>query len=131
MNTNEKDHFESEEEKLKQEIREEKHEVEELKDVLHHEEEELHHKEEKLDELKKHHSVKVFVNQQPVEFKVHEATGEQIKKTAIAQDVKIKEDFNLFEKKDGKQHPVGDEQEVKLCEGQHFRAVAPDDNSMF
>jgi hypothetical protein len=131
MNPLENDHFESEEEKLKREIREEKHEVEELKDVLHREDVELHQKEEKLEELEKHHPIKVSVNHQPVEFKVHVATGEQIKLTAIAQDVKIKEDFNLFEKVDGKQRPVGDGEDVKLCDGQHFKAVAPDDNSMF
>jgi hypothetical protein len=80
--------------------------------------------------LEKHHPIKVSVNHQPVEFKVRVVTGEEIKLTAIAQDVKIKEDFNLFEKIDGSQRPIEDKEEVKLCEGQHFIAVAPDDNSM-
>ncbi len=85
MNHLENDHSGSEEEKLKREIREEKREVEELKDVIHREEEELHLKEEKLEELEKPRPITVYVNEQPVVFKEHVVTGEQIIVTAVDQ----------------------------------------------
>jgi len=131
MNHLENDHSGSEEEKLKREIREDKREVEELKDVIHREEEELHRKEEKLEELEKHHAITVYVNEQPVVFKEHIVTGEQIIAGAIDQGVKIEKDFNLFEKSHGVNKPVPPDERVKLCEGQRFIAVAPDDNSMY
>ena len=131
MNHLENDHSGSEEEKLKREIREEKREVEELKDVIHREEEELHLKEEKLEELEKPRPITVYVNEQPVVFKEHVVTGEQIIVTAVDQGVKIEKDFNLFEKSHGVNKPVSPDEHVKLCEGQKFKAVAPDDNSMF
>lgn len=74
--------------------------------------------------------ITVRVNNRPVEFTVHKATGAQIKATAIAQGVPIQLDFQLFEKIEGEPlKPIQDNQEVTLHEKQEFRATAPDDNS--
>jgi hypothetical protein len=78
----------------------------------------------------KPHTVKVSVNRKEVVFHVEEAKGAEIKATAIKQGVDIHQDFNLFiVKGHGKLDQVGDNEEVKLHEGEEFRAVAPDDNS--
>jgi Multiubiquitin len=81
-------------------------------------------------ERREHHTITVFVNEHPVKFHQHEATGAQIKAAAIAQGVKIQSDFTLFEKRE--HHPlkqIGDQEKVTLHEHEKFRAVAPDDNS--
>jgi Multiubiquitin len=78
----------------------------------------------------KHRTVIVFVNKKPVVFHEKEATGAQIKATAIEQGVAIQQDFTLFiVKEHGKHEQVADNEEVKLHEQEKFRAVAPDDQS--
>lgn len=74
-------------------------------------------------------TITVKVNGNPVSFTVKEVTGLQIKEAAINQGVRIQLDFNLFEIKGGKLHPIADTQTVHLHEKQEFRAVTPDDNS--
>jgi Multiubiquitin len=72
----------------------------------------------------------VTVNNKPVEFKVHSATGAEIKATAIAQGVRIQQDFLLFEIRDHEPlKPVRDDEVESLHDGLKFRATAPDDNS--
>lgn len=78
---------------------------------------------------KKEKTITIFVNGNPVAFTEHKATGLQIKEAAINQGVSIQLDFNLFELKGGKLHPVSDDQTVELHKEQEFRAVTPDDNS--
>ncbi len=83
-----------------------------------------------LEHTPAHVMVVVRVNNHPVTFHVHEATGSQIKETAIAQKVPIQQDFLLFEKVG--HHPlkqIADNETVKLHEHQVFRATAPDDQS--
>lgn len=75
--------------------------------------------------------ISVTVNGHPVVFTEKEASGAQIKATAIAQHAPhIQTDFLLFEKK-GHDHQVqiGDNETVKLHKGQEFQAIADDDNS--
>lgn len=76
------------------------------------------------------HTITVLVNERPVVFHRHKATGAEIKATAIAQGVSIQPDFNLFEEKGhGTLKPVGDHDTVTLHPHQEFVATAPDDNS--
>src|SRR5258706_15181304 len=75
-------------------------------------------------------TVTVTVNNRPVTFSAKEATGSEIKQTAIAQHVSIQADFALFEVKgQGNLKQIGDHELVKLHPHQEFRAVGPDDNS--
>jgi hypothetical protein len=81
-------------------------------------------------EHKPTHAITVSVNERKVVFHQHEATGAEIKATAIAQGVPIQPDFNLFEVEGhGTLKPVGDHDKITLHEHEKFRAVAPDDNS--
>jgi hypothetical protein len=74
--------------------------------------------------------ITVKVNNNPVEFRVHKATGAEIKATAIAQGVRIQPDFLLFEIRDHEPlKPIRDDETVNLHDGLKFRATAPDDNS--
>lgn len=76
------------------------------------------------------HDITVVINERPVVFNQHKATGAEIKVTAIAQGVQIKPDFSLYEVVGGKHlKPVGDAETVTLHEKQVFRATAPDDVS--
>ena len=75
-------------------------------------------------------TITVTVNNRPVVFEQHKATGLEIKQAAIAQHVPIQADFALFEVKG--QAPlkqVGDDEVVTLHPHQQFRAIGPDDNS--
>ena len=73
--------------------------------------------------------VAISVNGQQVEMPKGEATGAEIKETAIGQGVAIAPDFSLFLRgKDGLE-PVRDNETVKLRKGLEFSAVAPDDVS--
>lgn len=83
-----------------------------------------------MENEKKEKTITVNVNNNPVAFTEHEATGLQIKEAAINQGVSIQLDFNLFEIKGGKLDPISDAQVVHLHKGQEFRAVTPDDNSL-
>jgi len=75
-------------------------------------------------------TVTVTVNNRPVTFAHHEATGASIKEAAIRQGVPIQQDFNLFEvKHDGSLKPIGDDEIVHLHNKLVFRATAPDDTS--
>jgi hypothetical protein len=78
-------------------------------------------------------SITVKVNTKPVVFEVNKANGSEIKATAIAQGVQIGQDFNLFERAGNSNNwkPVADTNIVTLHPNQEFRAVAPDDNSMY
>src|SRR6266852_6985890 len=72
----------------------------------------------------------VTVNNRPVTFTEHKATGLEIKQTAISQGVSIQVDFALFEVKgQGNLKPVVDNDVVTLHPHQVFRATAPDDIS--
>jgi hypothetical protein len=75
--------------------------------------------------------ITVKVNNNPVKFNKRHVTGLEIKKTAIAQGVAIKEDFALYEvKSGGALSPViKDTDKVALHECEEFRAVTTDDNS--
>ncbi len=75
-------------------------------------------------------TITVTVNERPVTFDRHRATGAEIKAVAVGQGVPIQPDFALFEAKgQGNLKQVGDQEEVSLHPNQKFRAVAPDDNS--
>ncbi|MEH1869960.1 multiubiquitin domain-containing protein [Nostoc sp.] len=79
---------------------------------------------------KKPKTITVNVNERPVTFSEHKATGLEIKQTAIKQGVAIQEDFVLFEVKGNSPlKQIGDCETITLHEGQKFRATAPDDNS--
>lgn len=79
---------------------------------------------------KKPKTITVNVNERPVTFSEHKATGLEIKQTAIKQGVAIQEDFVLFEVKGNSPlKQIGDCESIALHEGQKFRATAPDDNS--
>lgn len=79
---------------------------------------------------KDHHPVIVLVNGHHVKMHEREATGLRIKEAAIAQGVQIHGDFALFEKREHQPLiPIGDHDTIRLHEHEHFRAVAPDDNS--
>jgi hypothetical protein len=74
--------------------------------------------------------VTVSVNEQNVVLSGHEATGLQIKTTAIAQNVHIQANFVLQEDlPNGTSKIVGDADVVKLRPHLRFTAIAPDDNS--
>lgn len=81
-------------------------------------------------QAKKPRTITIILNEHPVTFSQNNATGLEIKQTAIKQCVSIKEDFILFEVKcDSSLKQVGDCEAITLRQGQCFRATAPDDNS--
>lgn len=74
----------------------------------------------------------VKVNRSPVHFRVHHATGLEIKETAIKQGVKIELNFQLLLEHGnghGKPKVIGDNERIHLKEDASFVAIAPDDNS--
>ena len=72
----------------------------------------------------------VTVNDKPVVLEGAKQTGASVKKTAIEQDVNIKEDFVLsIELGGGKTKLVGDKEEIVVHEGERFLAIENDDNS--
>ena len=77
------------------------------------------------------HPVEITVNNHSVTMAVQEATGLEIKETAIAQGVSIKRDFVLMVERgnSGKREPVADDERIHLHAKQHFFAIPPDDNS--
>ncbi len=78
----------------------------------------------------KKHAVTVTVNEQPVKLDGHRATGAEIEAAAIAQGVRIQQNFVLQEElPNGTSRIVGDNDEVNLREHLRFTAIAPDDNS--
>jgi len=75
-------------------------------------------------------TVTVNVNNKPVVFSDHKATGMEIKVAAINQGVQIEEDFNLFEDKgDEPLKSIGNDDTITIHRNQEFTAVPPDDNS--
>ncbi|KDE96780.1 multiubiquitin domain-containing protein (plasmid) [Mycolicibacterium crocinum] len=56
-------------------------------------------------------------------------TGMSIKEAAIAQDVPIQLDFLLSRKTSAKFDQVGDDEQIRVHDGDEFRAVDGDDNS--
>lgn len=76
-----------------------------------------------------HGTVRVTVNNQPVELPDREVTGLAIKQAAIDQGVEIQMNFALSVKRGDRYLPVGDDEPVRPHAGEKFLAVAPDDNS--
>jgi hypothetical protein len=76
-------------------------------------------------------SLTIKVNKKSVKVTKRRLTGLEIKQTAIAQGVSIKESFVLYPlDKDGNLGPaIPDDKKVKLNDCDEFRCVAPDDNS--
>jgi hypothetical protein len=75
------------------------------------------------------HAVSITVNKKSVTLPSAETTGLAIKEAAIAQGVNIQVSFKLYLIKDHEQIPVPNDERLKVHEHEHFRAVAPDDNS--
>ncbi len=74
--------------------------------------------------------VEVTVNDKPVVLGGAKQTGASVKKTAIEQDVNIKQGFVLsIELGGGKTKLVGDEDEIVVRAGERFLAIENDDNS--
>ena len=76
-----------------------------------------------------HRTIRVTVNNQPVDLPEREVTGREIKQEAIDQGVQIQLDFPLSVKHGARYVPVGDDKPIRVREGEKFLAVAPDDNS--
>jgi hypothetical protein len=74
--------------------------------------------------------IRVTVNRQ-WSVAVHGArqTGLSVKEAAIAQGVPIQMDFLLSRKHGPKFQPVGDDEHIRIHDGDEFRAVDGDDNS--
>ena len=72
----------------------------------------------------------VTVNDKPVVLEGAKQTGASVKKTAIEQDVNIKETFVLsIELGGGKTQLVGNDEEIEVHDGERFLAIENDDNS--
>lgn len=82
-------------------------------------------------EDKKHHSVVILVNEQPVTITQKEATAVEIKTAAKAQGVHIEINFLLIEElPNGTSKNIGDnDPPIHIREHLKFTAIAPDDNS--
>ena len=84
------------------------------------------HPEKPSDDLK----FDVTVNDKPVVLEGEWQTGISVKKAAIEQGVKIKEDFVLsIERGGGKTDLVGDDEKIKIHKDERFLAIENDDNS--
>jgi hypothetical protein len=66
----------------------------------------------------KTHSFTIFVNNTAFKTEEHQLTGTQIKQLAA-----VPPDYELFEVKGDQTVPVGNDQEVKIHENLHFRAI--------
>jgi Multiubiquitin len=72
----------------------------------------------------------ISVNFKPVTMPRRQATGLEIKQTAVDQGVNIQIDFVLFrDKGHGRRDPIRDDERVELHPGEKFEAVPGDDNS--
>jgi hypothetical protein len=76
-----------------------------------------------------HRTIRVTVNNQPVDLPDREVTGLEVKEDAIGQGVQIQLNFPLSVKHGDRYVPVGDDEAIRPHEGEKFLAVAPDDNS--
>lgn len=72
---------------------------------------------------------RVILNEQAITLAGARQTGMSIKAAAIEQGVSIKLDFLLLRKRGQKFSPVGDDEHVRVHEGDEFRANDGDDNS--
>jgi len=73
---------------------------------------------------KKPKAVTIFVNNREVELDSKEVTGAQIKQAA-----EIPADFQLFREHGSKLEAVEDDEEIKVRDGERFRAVSGQDVS--
>lgn len=73
--------------------------------------------------------IHVTVNRRPVTIDGAHQTGASIKESAIAQGVPIQLDFLLSRKDGSKFKPVGDDENIRVHDGEEFRALDGDDNS--
>jgi hypothetical protein len=74
--------------------------------------------------------IEILVNKVPVVMEKRHATGAEIKAAAIAQGVKIDQDFVLSVKDAHEKWTIiGDDDTVDLHDGEKFMAVAPEDHS--
>ena len=74
--------------------------------------------------------VEISVNDKPVVLKGLRQTGASVKRAAIAEGVRIGEDFVLsIELGGGKTNLVGDDDEIVVRAGERFLAIENDDNS--
>lgn len=74
--------------------------------------------------------VEVTVNDKPVVLDGARQTGSGIKRAAVAQGVRIAEDFVLsIELGGGRTDLVGDDEEIVVRTGERFLAIENDDNS--
>lgn len=74
--------------------------------------------------------IHIVVNEKPVEVRGKDQTGLSVKQAAIAQGVQIQLDFVLsIERGGGKTDLIGDEEPVKVKDGDRFLAIPNDDNS--
>lgn len=74
--------------------------------------------------------IEVFVNDKPVVIRRGWRTGIEVKQAAIEQGVAIQLDFVLsLERASGQTKIIGDADTVRVKPGQHFIAIADDDNS--
>jgi hypothetical protein len=76
-----------------------------------------------------HRTIRVTVNNQPVDLPEREVTGLEVKEDAIGQGVQIQLNFPLSVKHGDRYVTVGDDEAIRPHEGEKFLAVAPDDNS--
>ena len=75
-------------------------------------------------------AVHVKVNHDPVVLHEKLPTGSEIKSEAIQQGVDIKPTFQLILRRPGHAAKViGENERVAVHDGDHFRAIPPDDNS--
>ena len=80
--------------------------------------------------VEKDTEVEASVNDKPVVLKGVRQTGATVKRSAIAEGVRIAEDFVLsIELGGGKTKLVGDDEEIVVRAGERFLAIENDDNS--
>jgi hypothetical protein len=73
--------------------------------------------------------IHLTVNRRQVTVHKARQTGASIKEAAIAQGVSIQMDFLLSRKAGAKFSPVGDDEQIRVHDGDEFRANDGDDNS--
>ncbi len=66
------------------------------------------------------HEFTIFVNNKPFKTTQTEMTGDQIKALAA-----VPLNYELFRLEGDKSIPVGPTEEVKIKDGEHFRAIPP------
>jgi hypothetical protein len=75
-------------------------------------------------------TIAILVNEKKVVLDKERQTGMSIKQAAIAQGVAIQTDFVLsIERGGGKTELIGDDEAIKVHDGERFLAIPNDDNS--